>query len=94
MQAIYFDNEGHVIHYEVSTPKPGVVVPLSQPSHGPQFLLTYELKGALMTGRFQMQMPGQSDWRTYLEWSGSNSKYKRRADGRSHVGYYTGANRP
>jgi len=32
LQAIYFDNEGHVIHYDVSTPKPGTVVFLSDPA--------------------------------------------------------------
>jgi hypothetical protein len=73
LEAIYFDNEGHVIHYDVSTPKPGLAVFLSPPSHGPQFRLTYELFVAVMTGRFQMQMPGQTDSRTYLEWSGSHS---------------------
>jgi hypothetical protein len=71
-QAIYFDNEGHVIHYDVSTPKPGVAIFLSPPSHGPQFRLTYELTSGVMTGRFEMQMPGQSEWHAYLEWSGSH----------------------
>jgi hypothetical protein len=28
------------------------------------------LKGAIMAGKFQMQMPGQTDWKSYLEWSG------------------------
>ena len=71
LKADYFDNEGHVIHYEVSTPKPTSVVFLSAPGPGPQFRLSYELSGQTMTGRFQMHMPGQGDWRTYLEWSGS-----------------------
>lgn len=69
-QAIYFDNEGHVIRYDVSTPKPGVAVFLSQPSQGPQFRLTYELSGGVMTGKFQAKMPGQADFASYLEWSG------------------------
>jgi hypothetical protein len=30
----------------------------------------YELKAAVMTGKFQMRMPGQSEWNSYLEWSG------------------------
>jgi hypothetical protein len=72
LEAIYFDNEGHVIHYDVSTPKPDLAVFISPPSHGPQFRLMYKLVGAVMTGRFQVQLPGQSDWRTYLEWSGSH----------------------
>jgi len=71
MKAIFFDNEGHVIHYDVSTPAPGQVVFLSDGSTpGPQFRLTYELKDSVMSGKFQMQMPGKSDWKSYLEWSG------------------------
>ena len=71
LKAIYFDNEGHVIHYNVSTPVPSSVVFLSEPSGGaPQFRLTYEMKGALLLGKFQSQMPGQSEWKSYLEWSG------------------------
>jgi hypothetical protein len=71
LNAICFDNEGHVIHYDVSTPAPGAVVFLSELSHpGPQFRLAYELKDSVMSGRFQMRMPGQTDWRSYLEWSG------------------------
>lgn len=71
LKADYFDNEGHVIHYDVSTPTPTSVLFLSAPSPGPQFRLTYELSAGVLTGRFQMHMPGQSEWRTYLEWSGS-----------------------
>ncbi len=71
LKADYFDNEGHVIHYEVTTPTSTSVVFLSTPGPGPQFRLSYELSGQVMTGRFQMHMPGQGDWRTYLEWSGS-----------------------
>ena len=72
LKAIYFDNEGHVIHYEVSTPAPDRVVFLSAPTAGPHFQLIYELKSGVMTGRFQMRMPGQNDWQTYLQWSGSH----------------------
>ena len=71
LKADYFDSEGHVIHYDVSTPTPTSVMFLSAPGPGPQFRLSYELTGQVMTGRFQMHMPGQGDWRTYLEWSGS-----------------------
>jgi uncharacterized protein YaiE (UPF0345 family) len=72
LKAIYFDNEGHVIHYNVSTPTPSSVVFLSESSRpGPQFRLSYELKDTLMSGKFQMRMPGQSDWKSYLEWSGT-----------------------
>lgn len=72
LRAIYFDSEGHVIHYNVLTPAPGSAIFLSDTSApGPQFRLIYELKGSVMKGKFQMRMPGQQDWRSYLEWSGA-----------------------
>jgi hypothetical protein len=72
LSAIYFDSEGHVIRYSVSTPTPSSAIFLSDPSvPGPQFRLVYELKDNLMAGKFQMHMPGQSEWKSYLEWSGA-----------------------
>jgi hypothetical protein len=72
LKAIYFDNEGHVIHYDVSTPDLGSAVFISDGSpSGPQFRLVYELKDAVMSGKFQMRMPGQAEWKSYLEWSGA-----------------------
>jgi len=72
LKAIYFDNEGHVIHYDVSTPTATSVVFLSEASRpGPQFRLVYELKDSLLLGKFQSRMPGQSEWKSYLEWSGA-----------------------
>jgi len=72
LKAIYFDNEGHVIHYNVSTPDATTAIFLSDGSQpGPQFRLMYELKGAAMSGKFQMRMPGQTEWKSYLEWSGA-----------------------
>lgn len=71
LKAIYFDNEGHVIHYSVSTPSPASALFLSDPTApGPQYRLVYELNGAVMSGRFQMRMPGKTEWTSYLEWSG------------------------
>lgn len=71
LKAIYFDNEGHVLHYSVSTPDATTAVFLTDPATpGPQFKLVYELKGQVMTGKFQMKMPGQADWKSYLEWNG------------------------
>ncbi len=64
-KAIYFDNEGHVIHYEVSMPSATSVVFLSD-----QFRLSYELKGSTMIGKFQARAPGQAAFTSYLEWSG------------------------
>jgi hypothetical protein len=71
-KAIYFDNEGHVIHYEVATPAADSVMFLSDASRpGPQFRLIYALDGAIMSGKFQMRMPGQADFNSYLEWTGA-----------------------
>jgi hypothetical protein len=70
-RAIYFDNEGHVIRYVLTAPAPDTAVFLSDAAQpGPQFRLTYELKERVMTGKFQMRMPGQAEFRSYLEWSG------------------------
>jgi hypothetical protein len=72
LKAIYFDNEGHVIHYDVTTPTPSSALFLSDGSQpGPQFRLVYERSGDVMAGKFQMRMPGQADWKSYLEWSGA-----------------------
>jgi len=72
LKAIYFDNEGHVIHYNVSTPDATTAIFLSDDSQpGPQFRLIYELKGAVMWGKFQMHVPGQNEWKSYLEWRGT-----------------------
>ena len=74
LKAIYFDNEGHVIHYDVSTPDTTTALFLSDASRpGPQFRLLYELKDAVMSGKFQMRMPGQSEWKSYLEWKGAKT---------------------
>jgi hypothetical protein len=71
LQAIYFDNEGHVIHYDLSTPKPGTVVFLSDPAQpGPQYRLSYEFLDGVMRGKFELKIPGQTEFTSYLEWSG------------------------
>ncbi len=70
-EAIYLDNEGHVIHYAVSVPKPGTAVFLTDPAQpGPQFRLSYTFLDGVMSGQFEMKMPGQTDFSSYLEWSG------------------------
>jgi hypothetical protein len=71
-KAIYFDNEGHVIHYDVSVPTATSVIFLSDPLRpGPQFRLSYELRGLNLSGKFQMRMPGQAEFKSYLEWTGA-----------------------
>jgi hypothetical protein len=71
LKAIYFDNEGHVIHYDVSLPDANTAIFSSDAnSKGPQFRLVYELKSGVMSGKFQFRAPGQADFKSYLEWSG------------------------
>jgi hypothetical protein len=70
-EAIYFDNEGHVIHYGVTTPKPGTVVFLSDPAQpGLQYRLSYTFLDGVMRGQFELKMQGQTDFTSYLEWNG------------------------
>ena len=77
LEAMYFDNEGHVIRYEVASPAPQRAVFTAYPSQaGPQYRLIYQLNGKLMEGKFQIRMPGQADFQSYLEWRG-----EKRADG-------------
>ncbi len=71
LKAIYLDNEGHVISYNVTAVAPQSAEFVSEPStSGPQFRLSYQLTGKVMYGKFQMRMPGNDAWKSYLEWSG------------------------
>lgn len=75
LRAIYFDNEGHVIHYSVSTPTSTTAEFISdRVASGPQFRLIYELQGGVMNGKFQIRMPESREWKSYLEWTGSRSE--------------------
>ncbi len=72
LKAVFFDNEGHVIHYKVSTPTAASVFFVSDPSQkGPQYRLSYELKDKELFGKFEIRMPGQDQFKAYLEWSGA-----------------------
>jgi hypothetical protein len=46
----------------------------SRSQAGPQYRLSYQLKGSIMQGRFQVRMPGQAEFKSYLEWSGEKKK--------------------
>jgi hypothetical protein len=71
MRAIYFDNEGHVIHYAVSLSQDKTTVTfLSDPSpSAPRFRFTYnKAKNDSMTFQFDMAPPGKPDaFLKYLE---------------------------
>jgi hypothetical protein len=57
---------------------PTTAVFLSSPSQpGPQFRLSYQLKGSTC-GKFQMRMPGETEFKSYLESTerGSSSMHR------------------
>jgi len=70
-KADYYDSEGHVIRYNVSSPAPDEAVFLSQPAAGePTFRLSYKLASAdSLDGEFAIAAPGtQQAFKPYLSW--------------------------
>jgi len=70
-KAIYFDSEGHVIHYAVSASEDQRVLTFvsdPQPT-GPRFRLSYTKEGAdAVAIKFEIAPPGKPDeFKTYLE---------------------------
>ena len=72
--------EGHLFrqrrprfHYQLRSQLPTrpqrSLSPMLRPPD-PSFQLVYRLKDSVMSGKFQMRMPGQAQWRSYLEWNG------------------------
>ncbi len=69
-RAIYFDSEGHVIHYRVTTPKADSVVFESDRSQpGPRYRLSYALIGAKLEGTFEIADSSTTPYKTYLTWT-------------------------
>ncbi len=66
--AIYFDNEGHVIHYAGETDEGGRLVLASEPKpSSPGFRLTYtKLAGETLGIKFEIAPPGRADFVPYL----------------------------
>lgn len=79
-RAIYFDNEEHTIHYEVSlSPDQNSIILESDPiPSSPQFRFTYIKTGDdTLDARFEMTPPGQPGaWFVYLEGSSRRIKSK------------------
>lgn len=68
-RGIYFDNEEHVIHYEVNSPDQNTITLVSDPEPStPQFRFTYIRKGKdTLEARFEMAPPGKPrDFSVYL----------------------------
>jgi hypothetical protein len=56
-RAIYFDNEGHVIHYNIRlTPEGRIVFESDQP--GPRYRLSYWSEGRDLITTFEIALPG------------------------------------
>ncbi len=73
LRAIFFDGEGHIIRYLVTVASPGKAVFESDGAEaGPRYRLTHAVTGKTMETRFEMAMPGQSGYRTYV--SGTSTK--------------------
>ena len=72
-RAIYFDNEEHVIHYEVrGSPDQNTIILVSEPAASvPQFRFTYIKTGEnALDARFEIAPPGQAGaFTVYLEGS-------------------------
>jgi hypothetical protein len=77
-RAIYFDSEGHVIHYRLEIDAPGNTVRfISLPRPGePRYRLTYhETAKDVVSGLFEIAPADKPDAFTkYLEWSARRSK--------------------
>lgn len=70
MKAIYFDNEGHVIHYNVELAADArSAVFVSEPGAGPRFRLTYKETGpGQVSLKFEIAPPDKPDaFSTYIE---------------------------
>lgn len=68
-KAIYFDSEGHVIRYAVTSPRENAVIFQSDGSDpGPRYRLSYTRHGDALDGTFEVAMPG-SDYKMYLSWT-------------------------
>jgi hypothetical protein len=71
IEAVYFDNEGHVIHYSVTASKDGQTVTFISEAAAsePRFRLTYKKeKEDSVVVKFEIAPPGKPDgFQTYLE---------------------------
>ncbi len=70
LRAIFFDGEGHVIHYSVTVPSPNKAVFESEPSQpGPKYRLTHTVTDKTLETKFEVAPPGQSKYQTYVSGS-------------------------
>jgi len=76
LKADYFDNEGHVIHYDVQSRRDREVVFHCAPTaKDPGYRLSYVLMPeGLLKGQFEVSPPGDREaFKTYLTWTARRS---------------------
>jgi len=70
VRAIYWDSEGHVIHYGLVEADAAQVAFVSDDAEGPRFRLTYRRTPAGLEGRFDTAPPDHRDsFSNYLAWT-------------------------
>lgn len=68
LRAIYFDSEGHIIHYAMKAFANRVVFESDGTQPGPKYRLSYTLNNKTLDGKFEVAPPG-AEFKTYLNWS-------------------------
>ena len=69
-KATYWDNEGHVIHYDIDMPDADTVKFTSNDPSGPRFRLTYHRTVSGLDGSFEIAPPPARDhFKPYLNWA-------------------------
>lgn len=69
-KATYWDNEGHVIHYDVNMPDADTVNFVSNDLSGPRFRLIYHRTVSGLDGSFEIAPPSARDqFKPYLHWT-------------------------
>ena len=72
VQADYYDNEGHVIRYALTSPRPGEACLVSEATAAaPRYRLVYTLgEDGVLKGEFAIAPPGKPDgFAVYLTWA-------------------------
>jgi hypothetical protein len=68
LKAMYWDSEGHVIRYVVSSPAAGLVVFTSEAGAGPRYRLSNKLESEnTMAIQFDIQGPNDKGFKRYIE---------------------------
>ena len=80
VRSIYFDNENHVINYDITYSENKIILTSESNPAAPRFRLIYEmLESKLMNTRFEMAMPNAPEiFKTYIE--GKSIKVKELAE--------------